>query len=29
VTGQGHAYRTTGNQNGTLFGGYTVIVLGD
>jgi hypothetical protein len=26
--GQAHVYRITGNQNGTLFGGYTVVVLG-
>jgi hypothetical protein len=27
--GQAHIYRITGNQNGALFGGYTVIVLGE
>jgi hypothetical protein len=27
--GQAHIYRVTGNQNGSLFGGYTVIVVGD
>jgi len=27
--GQAHVYRVTGEQNGTLFGGYTVIVLGE
>jgi hypothetical protein len=27
--GQAHVYRVTGNQNGTLFGGYTVVVLGE
>jgi hypothetical protein len=27
--GQAHVYRVTGTQNGALFGGYTVIVLGD
>ncbi len=26
--GQAHIYRVTGNQNGNLFGGYTVIVIG-
>ena len=26
--GQAHVYRVTGNQNGSLFGGYTVVVLG-
>jgi hypothetical protein len=27
--GQAHVYRVTGNQNGALFGGYTVVVLGE
>ena len=27
--GQAHIYRVTGNQNGALFGGYTVVVLGE
>jgi hypothetical protein len=27
--GNAHVYRVAGNQNGTLFGGYTVVVLGD
>jgi hypothetical protein len=26
--GQAHVYRVTGQQNGALFGGYTVVVLG-
>jgi len=27
--GQAHVYRVTGTQNGALFGGYTVVVLGE
>lgn len=27
--GQAHIYRVTGTQNGSVFGGYTVIVLGE
>jgi len=27
--GQAHVYRVTGNQNNALFGGYTVVVLGE
>ena len=27
--GQAHVYRVTGNQNSALFGGYTVVVLGE
>ena len=26
--GQAHVYRVTGTQNGSTFGGYTVVVLG-
>lgn len=28
-SGQAHIYRVVGNQNGNVFGGYTVIVLGE
>jgi hypothetical protein len=27
--GNAHVYRVTGNQNGTVFGGYTVVVMGE